>query len=211
MICGIDEAGRGCVIGPMVIAIAQINPLDEYTLKEMGIRDSKLLTPKKRGALYAKIKKMCKIKTIHLSAEQITEEMGKYSLNEIEAIVCAKLLKSAKGIDAVYIDSPDSIPKNFEKRIRKYYKEKARIICENKADRNHPIVAAASIVAKVQRDEEIEKIKKELGHDFNSGYTSDEKTIDFLKKHIADENLQKYLRHKWSTLQRLKQSTLPDY
>lgn len=211
MILGIDEAGRGCVIGPMVIAAAQIGPMEEYSLKQMGVKDSKLLEPKKREQLYLKIKQVCKIKKIIIEAEELDKMMEKYSLNEIEAIKIAKLMESFEDAKKAYIDSPDSVPANFAKRIRRYTKKEIEIVSENKADRNYPIVAAASIVAKVNRDAQIEMIKKEIGYDFNSGYTSDEKTIEFLKKHGDDENVQKYLRHKWATLKRLNQKKISDF
>ncbi|MFH1307209.1 MAG: ribonuclease HII [Candidatus Micrarchaeota archaeon] len=212
MIVGVDEAGRGCVIGPMVIAIAIIDPLQEYKLKEMGVRDSKELEPKRRRMLYKEVRKICKTKNVKISAKEITKLMDEYSLNDIEAMKIAKLLKDAKA-EAAYIDSPDNVPKNFEKRIMKFSKNKMKmkLVCENKADKNHPIVAAASIIAKVQRDREIEKIKKIVGYDFNSGYTSDIITISFLEKHANDGEVKPYLRHKWKTLQRLRQKKLGDF
>lgn len=211
MICGIDEAGRGCILGPMVIAIASIDPMDEYKLKEMGVRDSKLLTPKKRDELLPKVCAMCKTQFIIISAEELTQLMDEMSLNEIEAKKIGDLLKK-QDANTAFIDSPDGIPQNFSKRIKKYIKgTKIKLISENKADRNHPIVAAASIVAKTKRDEEIERIKKELGYDFNSGYTSDPKTIEYLKKNLTNPKLQKYIRHKWKTLQRLQQGKISDY
>lgn len=211
MIYGIDEAGRGCIIGPMVIAIAGIDPMKEYELKEMGVKDSKELSPKKRSELYEPVKKICKIKSIHISAKELDEMMGKYSLNEIEAIKISQLLKETEKEDTVFIDSPDNIPENFSKRIRKYVPRPPKLVSENKSDHKHLIVGAASIIAKVERDMEIEKIKKELGYDFNSGYTSDKYTIEFLEKHGKEAKVQKYLRHKWSTLKNIEQRKLAEF
>jgi len=212
MICGIDEAGRGCILGPMVIAIASIDPMDEYKLKEMGIKDSKLLTPARREILLKEVTRMCKTDLIIISAKELTELMDNMNLNEIEAVKIAVLLKNEKHSESAYIDSPDPIPSTFAKRITRYLgSKKIKLICENKADRNHPIVAAASIVAKTKRDEEIEKIKKILNYDFNSGYTSDEVTIEYLRKNLDNPKLQEYIRHKWKTLERLKQGKISDY
>ncbi|MFA5108558.1 MAG: ribonuclease HII [Candidatus Micrarchaeia archaeon] len=211
MICGIDEAGRGCIIGPMVIAVASISQLEEYKLKEMGVKDSKQLSPKRREDLYVQIMQICKVSTTHISAKEITELMDKYSLNEIEAIFISKLVKDTDA-QTLFVDSPDNVPANFAKRIRKYLKgKKLKIVSENKADVNHPIVAAASVIAKVQRDAQIEKIKKEMGENFGSGYTSDPNTIEFLKKRLNDKELQPYLRHKWATLKRLGQKKISDF
>jgi ribonuclease HII len=210
MIGGIDEAGRGCIIGPMVIALTIINPMEEYKLKEIGVRDSKLLSKNKRKRLYFKIKKICKIKKVKIPAQKINELMQEKNLNEIEAYYCAKLLNSTN-CKKVYIDSPDPEPTKFEKRIRKYLKNNnIEIIAQNKADDIYPIVGAASIIAKYTRDKEIEIIKKEVG-DFNSGYTADPKTIEFLEKNLNEPKLQKYIRKKWITLQKLKQKSILDF
>ncbi|MCX8163356.1 MAG: ribonuclease HII, partial [Candidatus Micrarchaeota archaeon] len=210
MIGGIDEAGRGCIIGPMVISLALISPMEEYKLKELGVKDSKLLSKNKRKRLFYKIQKICKIKKIVISAEQINQLMEEKNLNEIEAYYCAKLLENSK-CTKVYIDSPDPEPKNFEKRIRKYLKDKKiEIIAQNKADDIYPIVGAASIIAKVTRDLQIEKIKNEIG-DFNSGYTSDPQTIKFLAENLNREEVKKYIRKKWITLKKLKQKRIFEY
>lgn len=211
MISGTDEAGRGCVIGPMVIAIASIEPMEEYRLKELGVRDSKLLSKNRREFLYGEIKSVCKTHSVHISAEEITELMKTTNLNDIEAIYVAKLLKEIESDSKVFIDSPDGIPASFEKRIKRFSKKRVELICKNKADRDHPIVGAASIIAKVERDAEIEKIKKIVEYDFNSGYTSDPITIDFIKKNLDNPMLQPYLRHSWATLKKLRQKTLGDY
>ncbi|MBI5228953.1 ribonuclease HII, partial [Candidatus Micrarchaeota archaeon] len=80
----------------------------------------------------------------------------------------------------------------------------APIFCEHFADKKYPVVGAASIVAKVIRDAEIEKIKREFGVDFGNGYTHSPETIEFIKKNLKNPALQKYLRHKWETMKRLK-------
>lgn len=212
MISGIDEAGRGAVIGPLVICIASIDKMDEYKLKEMGARDSKKLTRGRRETLFPKIKDMCKLTIIKITAGELNKLMDKYSLNEIEALKIAEGLNiSGKLAEAVYVDSPDNIPKNFALRIEKYLKKKTKIISENKADDKYLIVSAASICAKVTRDAEIEKIKEEVGHDFNSGYTSDPITIGYLEKHVDDEKLKPYLREKWITLSNLRQRRLAEF
>lgn len=213
LIVGIDEAGRGCIIGPMVIGFAAIEQSDEHALRKIGVRDSKKLSPQKRDELFPQVNKLCKCRHAEISAHELTLLMDKYSLNEIEAIKIAEVINTAnypKGT-LIYVDSPDNIPTNFAKRIEKYLRNKYKIISQNKADDLHLIVGAASIVAKVLRDEKIERIKKEVGVDFNSGYTSDPQTIKFVQSHMNDEKVQKYLRHKWGTLENLKQKKLADF
>lgn len=165
MIIGVDEAGRGCIIGPMVICAAAINPMEEYKLKEIGVKDSKKLSPRQRDALYPKVAHMCKYSTVKISAEELTSMMGRINLNEIEAIKVAQAIDqlALPSATTVFIDSPDNVPAKFAKRVEKYIRSKIKIVSANKADDTYLIVGAASIIAKVTRDREIEKIKKEIG------------------------------------------------
>lgn len=213
MIGGVDEAGRGCVLGPLVIAIAVAKQEVADGLRALGVRDSKELTPKKREELAALVRKECGVVVLKISAEELNELMGRHvSLNEIEALWIAKgLMKLGEGVKRVYIDSPDTVAKRFEKRIRKYYDAPFELSCEHKADANHPIAGAASIVAKVERDAEIAKIKKIVGYDFNSGYSSDPVTIDYLAKNLHNEKLKPYIRTKWKTIARLGQKKISEF
>jgi len=212
MIAGVDEAGRGCVIGPMVITIAGIDKIDEFKMKELGVKDSKKLSAAQRERLFPEIEKICKLLVIKIPATELNTLMDRLSLNEIEA------LKIGEGLNILgyspseaYIDSPDNIPKNFGIRIEKYLDKKVKLVCENKADDKHLIVGAASIIAKVTRDREIEKIKKIVGYDFNSGYSSDPFTRGYLEKNLDDPKLAPYLRTKWSTLSDIKQRKLDEF
>ena len=212
MIAGVDEAGRGCVIGPMVICIASVGGLDEFKLKELGVKDSKKLSAKRREELFPEIEKLCRLTVIKIPASEINYLMDRHTLNEIEAMKIGEGLNITDPLPSiVYIDSPDNIPVNFGKRIEKYLKRKVKLVCENKADDKHLIVGAASIVAKVLRDREIERIKRVVKYDFNSGYTSDPFTIEYLAKHANDEKLAPFLRTKWKTLANIKQRKLGEF
>lgn len=212
MIIGVDEAGRGCIIGPMVICAAAINPMDEYKLKELGVKDSKKLSPRQRENLYGKVGKLCKYVTVKITAEELNTLMDRHNLNEIEAMKVAVAIDHLELHGATaYIDSPDNVPAKFGKRIEKYIKTKNRLVCENRADDSYVIVGAASIIAKVTRDREIEKIKKVTGLDFNSGYTSDPQTQKFVHNRKAYPALEPYLRTKWSTLRVEKQKKLSEF
>lgn len=212
MIIGVDEAGRGCIIGPMVICAAAINPLDEYKLKEMGVKDSKKLSPRQREGLYGKVGRLTKYTTVKIAASELNELMDRHNLNEIEAMKIAHAIDSLGIRDAtVYVDSPDNVPAKFARRIEKYLKTRVKIVSANKADDTYVIVGAASIIAKVTRDREIEKIKRETGIDFNSGYTSDPFTQKVIAHRKDYPQLEKYLRTKWSTLRVEKQRKLPEF
>lgn len=210
IIAGIDEAGRGCVIGPMVLGVVVA---DENVIFN-NVKDSKLLSPNQREKLFDGIKQKCyEFKIIKIGVDEINKMMErKISLNEMEAMHMGEGLNCLKkDPDVVYIDSPDPIEQNFKKRIDKYYTGNAKIVAEHFADKKYPIVSAASILAKVERDAEIEKIKQELGFNFGSGYSSDERTIKFLKEHIFDSKVMKHVRKKWKTVDDLRQKNLNDF
>ncbi|MEM4256931.1 MAG: ribonuclease HII, partial [Candidatus Diapherotrites archaeon] len=122
LIAGIDEAGRGPVIGPMVLAIAVIEKKDEDKLLEIGVKDSKLLTPIEREKIYSILEKnLLEYNFIIVSPNEIDEFVEKNKLNELEALKAAKLISQlSKNPSIVYVDSPDVVMDNFAKRIKKY-------------------------------------------------------------------------------------------
>lgn len=201
------------MLGPLVICLATVEQEKEAELKKIGVKDSKLLTPKKREHLYGEITSICnELVVMKTTANSLNEEMKKHSLNEIEAMELGKALSLIKTPpEVVYIDSPDTVAKRFCTRIRKYHAGNEELICEHKADFNYPVCSAASIIAKVERDAVIEEIKKELGCDFGSGYTSDDRTIDFLKKNFHRVEIHKYIRKEWETINNLKQRKLSEF
>jgi ribonuclease HII len=172
LIAGIDEAGRGPCFGPMTLAVTVFEKKDELKLRKIGVKDSKDLSPIKRNALFEIIKKEAiEYKILKLKAIQINDLMVNHNLNDIEAMEVAHLINSIKEkVDVFYIDSPDATKGKFEKRIRKHLKkekQEVKIIAENKADSKYACVGAASILAKVTRDREAEKLREEFG-DFGS-------------------------------------------
>jgi ribonuclease HII len=108
-----------------------------------------------------------------------------------------------KEIEKIYIDVPDPVPLKFLRRLKLSKEIIEKIHPSHKADVLFPICSAASIVAKIIRDEQIEKIKEELQCDFRSGYTHDPETIKCLKEHIDSKQWQKYLRMKWDTIKKI--------
>ncbi len=200
LIAGIEEAGRGPVIGPMVMCGVLVDEKDEPKLKSIGAKDSKLLTPRTRELLFDQIKSMVKqYEVIIVSPKEIDDALNNPSLNlnKLEAINSAKIINKLKP-GKVLLDCPSNNTKEYVLYLRKYLNNKElKIVAEHKADVKYTVVAAASIIAKVTRDREIEKIKKKIGIDFGSGYPSDEKTQEFLKK-----NWDKYteiFRKTWSS------------
>ena len=185
LIAGIDEAGRGCVIGPLIITGILLESESLPKLIELGVKDSKLLTSKKRDSLYSEILKLSiNHYTINLPPPQIDKVVRSdrklHKLNRLEAQTMAKIIEVLKPQEA-YVDAADVLENRFGSHIQECLRKRVKIFSEHKADRTYPIVSAASIIAKVERDREIVKLTKRYG-DFGSGYLIDEKTVTFLKK-----------------------------
>jgi ribonuclease HII len=202
-LCGIEEAGRGPVIGPLVMAGVKINEEDIIKLKEIGVKDSKLLLPKMRESLFPKIKQLVlDYKIIILSAQDVDDALNNpiINLNWLEALTSVKIIDYLNP-DKAILDCPSNNIGAYENYVKeRIINKNIKIVAEHKADLNHTVVAAASILAKVTRDKEIENIKKEFNIDFGSGYPSDPKTKQFLEKNFEKYN---FFRKTWSSYKRL--------
>jgi len=184
LVCGMDEAGRGPILGPLVMCGVLIAKEDETKLKNLGVKDSKLMTPKQREQIFQLIKNtVTDFEILKIEPKEIDEAVNSKTdnLNWLEARGNIKIMRKLKP-DEVYIDCPSTNVKAFTEYLEKDIKN-TKIHCAHHADRDFPTVAAASILAKVTRDIEIEKIKKGIGIDFGSGYLSDPKTKAFLEKY----------------------------
>jgi len=216
---GIDDAGRGPVIGPMLLCGVLIESEKEKELKELGAKDSKLLTPAQREKLAEIIKKEVKMfRTKMITPSEIDTGMGiGLNLNQVEALASAMIIneitehlsEEEKKNVKIILDCPSINTSGWKNQLLEYVKEKKlEIHCEHKADFNHPVVSAASIIAKVTRDEEIEKIKKQIGIDFGSGYPSDPYTKAFLKEHVNDFKKERIFRESWQTWKTARNKSL---
>lgn len=198
---GVEEAGRGPIIGPLVMAITSCDKSKEKELSLMGIKDSKMLTPKKREELFEKIIKICEYEIMIISNVEVDEAVNSKTdnLNKLEARTSAQLINKLAlkvKIDEVMLDCPTVSLDKYSKEVSSQVdNKKIKVISENKADINHPIVSAASILAKVTRDREVEKIKEDLGIDIGSGYPADPKTKEFVLRNLDC----KYIRKSWAT------------
>ena len=209
VVCGLDEAGRGCVIGPLVVAGACFKDSDLAKLRKMGVKDSKLLSVIQRERLYKEVVKIAKShKIVIIDNNEIdSRSTVGLNLNELEALKIANIIEELSPEKAV-VDSPHPIESKFEELLFSFIKpelrDKFNIIAEHKADLNYVECAAASILAKVTRDREIDKIKEIVGFDFGSGYSSDEKTIKALEKHYEGK-LSEFIRKSWVTYKAMKE------
>ena len=211
MICGVDEAGKGPVIGPLVVAAVMVENLK--LSDDLGFKDSKLLAPTKRKEL-AKLIKEKFTYTVEIIEPKIIDEYTKRNkLNQLNREAFERVI-SKLNPNIAYVDAADVNEERFGKMIKLGLtnSKDTDVISMHKADSKISIVAAASIIAKETRENEIEKIKKEIG-DFGSGYPSDKRTIKFLKAFYGDNSKwPRGTRKSWKTLQRIRPvKTLNDF
>ena len=202
---GLDEAGRGSVIGPMIIAGVSLERKDEARLNALGVKDSKELSPTQRERLAKEIEKVAKdIVIVNLSACRIDNmRKGGINLNRIEAMKFADILNIlTPGV--AFVDCPDVNPERLTLILKKMLKAPGQLVVEHKADSRYPICSAASIIAKVTRDREVRKLHKKYG-DFGPGYSSNEKTMAWLREWLETKgDYPEIVRKGWITAKELK-------
>ena len=204
-VLGLDEAGRGCVLGPLVVGGFVATDGDESALREAGADDSKRLSHKRRVRVREALRPLGQ----PLLREFTPTQIDAHNINELEEEAFASMILEAAP-DHVIIDAPCNprgIPA-FEQRLS------ARIVrgggrvpgftIEPKADANFPVCGAASIFAKVHRDAAIEALGP-----VGSGYPSDPVTREWLKGFLRrGEAFPDSVRTRWATIENLRQQML---
>lgn len=207
-----------------------VSKANERKFVDIGVRDSKLLTREKREFLFDKINKIAM--EVHfdcISPGEINNAMENgISLNELEAVRFSKLLDRVKNHSStLYLDSPDVVAEKFGLRVNMYSSKSTRvqgirserkkgvsytkIIAEHKADSTYPVVSAASIIAKVTRDNAMKALEESLGIEIGSGYPSDSKTITAIKKNIKNPEFKEHIREYWETIAGIKQTKMSSF
>ncbi len=202
-ILGIDEAGRGSVLGPMVIAGIIVPEKMEKVLERMGVKDSKRLTPNRRTILSRKLRKMFDYEIVVISAREIDElRANGVNLNEIEKNAMESIILKLKPEKAI-VDAVDVKAERFQENLCK--DTGIDVIAEHKADDKYVEVSAASIIAKAERDLLISEINKEFikSGGIGSGYPSDPTTKKFLENYTYDE-MPDFVRRSWATVSKMK-------
>jgi len=203
---------KGSVLGPLVVAGVSIEEDSLKDLKELGVKDSKLLTHEMRCALYEEIKSLCKVVVflpIHPPEIDRYVTYGRLhrKLNFLEAIHMSRIIPLLM-VEQVFIDAPDTNPARFSSELSDMLDPCPKIVAEHRADRNYVVVSAASIVAKVERDKAVELLRTEHG-EFGSGYPSDEDTITYLRAWVEREGaIPPFARRSWKTWDRILTVTL---
>lgn len=206
---GIDDAGRGPVLGPMVLTgvLIESEEIENY-LKELGAKDSKLLTAKQRKILADNFKENY---TFHYEIVEPKEIDEFPNLNNLEAIKCGiiinTLMKNINEKVKVIVDCPSVNIQSWSEYLYETIikKDLVELFCEHKADFNHPVVSAASIISKETREDELKRLKQKLNINFGSGYPADPKTKDFLVKTFGEQKYDSLIRKSWKTYKNIAQ------
>ena len=200
-ICGIDDAGRGSMIGPLVIAGITIEKKNVRKLKTLGVRDSKKLSPKTREILYKKIIEIVDdFFVIRIPPKTIDRYVFSHNLNHLEARTMAKIIVNLNP-KISYVDSCDIDYKRFGKEVSAFASN-AKVLSYHHADSKFVVVSAASIIAKVSRDRSIKRLNKNFN--LGSGYPSDKKTVRSVKKILSSKKLnQSFIRISWKPVQKI--------
>ena len=197
MICGVDEAGKGSVLGPLVVA--GIGVSSEERLSDLGVKDSKLLAPKERERLYVQIRKRCKVATVTITAQEIDVIRNQMTMNSCVARAHAQVITKLSPTRA-YVDACDVNCFRYAEMVRVHLSFACDIVSEHHADEKYLVVSAASIVAKVVRDRAIAKLGKEYG-EIGSGYPSDPVTVRWLSGYIGENpSPPPIARRSWKTV-----------
>ena len=200
-ICGVDDAGRGSMIGPMVIAGISIEKKNIPKLRKLGVRDSKKLSPKKRELLYKEIIKLVDdYHVIRIPPRTIDKYVFEHNLNHLEAKKMAEVISNLNP-DISYVDSCDVNAARFGREISDLSK-KSKVKSYHYADSRFVVVSAASIIAKVSRDRSIMRLNKTTN--LGSGYPSDKKSVNYVKKIVSSKkSLPTSIRKSWKPVQKI--------
>jgi|TARA_B100000131_G_scaffold243011_1_gene235608 ribonuclease HII len=200
-ICGVDDAGRGSMIGPLVIAGIRIEKKNISKLRKLGVRDSKKLSSKKRDLLYKEILKIVdSYHVIRIPPRTIDKYVFEHNLNHLEAKKMAEVISNLNP-DISYVDSCDVNAARFGREISDL-SNKSKVKSYHYADSRFVVVSAASIIAKVSRDRSIMRLNKTSN--LGSGYPSDKKSVNYVKKIVSSKKpLPTSVRKSWKPVQKI--------
>ena len=207
LVCGVDEAGRGSIIGPLVVAGVGVRESKIARLTEMGVKDSKALTPKARAWLFGEIMKVANSVCIRkVNPVQVDDSVSLRGLNRLEARVMASVINNI-GADEVYVDCCDVNPERYRDYIGQHLNFSPNVHSMHHADAINVVVSAASIVAKITRDQEVQQIRNKH-RSIGSGYPSDEQTMRFIRRWVKKNGAApEFARKSWKPLKLMLEQT----
>jgi len=198
---GIDEAGRGAMIGPMVVAGVRADDREVSLLRRIGVKDSKRLSPHVREKLYGKIIDLVES---HMEKVYSAEEIDRNSLTVLELDGISDIIGTL-GVPPGGKIVIDCIGKLAKEKIEDTLgiPRDVKLVYESKADDCYTVCQAASIVAKVVRDREIRKIHERIRFDFGKGYPT-KSTTDFIREYRNEHGaLPPEIRKRWKNFRKM--------
>jgi ribonuclease HII len=207
LLLGVDEAGKGPVVGSMFVAGFVVEEEKLYDLAALGVKDSKMLAPVRREVLEKKLIALAESYYILEVPAQVIDELRQVmTMNDLMVRSFSQVLSKLSAHKAI-LDAADVDAERFGRRVKESSGTAMEILAEHNADKNHQVVSAASILAKVQRDRSIRALEASLGCQIGSGYPADPKTLAFLGSWIKYHgDLPPCARRSWATAQRIKAS-----
>lgn len=203
-VLGLDEAGRGSVLGPLIVGGFSCSADRLEELRGSGVRDSKLLSPRRRDEIYSLLPALGECRSIAIAPRTIDRYVARGGLNDLELEAFAALVRDARP-DLIYVDACDPDADRFGRRLAELAGTGSRVVSRHKADRDFPIVGAASVVAKVRRDAAISELARRSGEVVGSGYPADPETKECVTRHARDGGrVPVWMRRTWETVQRVK-------
>jgi ribonuclease HII len=202
-IVGVDEAGRGSTVGPLVVGAFAVSESALPELPRLGVRDSKKLSPARRSEIRAALPALGACRSIALAPRTIDRYVAREELNDLELFTFARLVRSLAP-DLAIVDACDPDAGRFGRRLSALVGAHVDVVARHRADEEFPVVGAASIVAKVRRDRALEGLRQRLGNDLGSGYPSDPRTQAFVESTVRrGEPPPEWLRVSWAPVQRV--------
>jgi ribonuclease HII len=192
------------VLGPLVVGGFCCGAERLDGLRDVGVRDSKELSPDERTAVYARLEELGECRSVALPPRTIDRYVRERGLNRLELATFGELVRSCRP-DVVYVDACDTDAERFGRRLTSLAGRSVRVVSRHKADRDFPVVGAASIVAKVRRDAALDRLRAEVGEPLGTGYPSDPDTQACVTRHARDGGaVPDWMRRSWATVQRVK-------
>jgi ribonuclease HII len=191
-------------VGPLIVGGFCLSADRLPELVALGARDSKQLTPGARERVFAGLGALGTQVHVVLSPRTVDRAVHRGRLNELEVDAFAQIVREIAP-DVAYVDACDTNERRFGARVARLAGGTARIIARHHADRDFPVVGAASVVAKVRRDRAVARLRERLGVDLGSGYPSDDRTVRCVRAVLADgAPVPSWVRGSWATMQRVK-------
>ncbi len=212
MLCGVDEAGKGAVLGPLVVAAVGCASQEEFA--GTGVRDSKLLRPAVRDYIFEHLTASFPYRVLVIPAVEIDSARQRMTMNALMAVSHARVITELSP-ETAYVDACDVVASRYGFMVTEHLGCSCEVRAEHHADVHHPVVSAASIIAKVTRDRAMAALAGEYGA-VGSGYPSDPETIEFLSAYIRENgDPPPCARKSWMTvkeiLMRREQSSIADF